>query len=234
MRRVIKLAVAIPLLLILGTVPAYAHVTVTGEGTVQGGSDATITFRVPTESDTLSTVGLLIALPTDMPIASVDVLAMPGWTEVEKTVNLATPIHTDDGNITDAVSEVQWTATGEGIKPGSFGEFTLIAGLLPKAASLTFKAIQTYSDNSKVSWIQMPSAGISADSLDHPAPVLTLGAAGGSSATAASSLTVSATPVSKSTSTALPTALAIVALVAGLVACSLSALLWRASSRRAS
>jgi uncharacterized protein len=230
--RVLKLSAIVIALFILGTVPAYAHVTVTGDGAVSAGKDATITFRVPTESDTLSTVGLVVALPTDTPIASVNVLAMPGWTETEKTVHLATPIHTDDGDITDAVSEVDWTATGEGIKPGSFGEFTLIAGLLPNKASLTFKAVQTYSDQSKVSWIQTPAPGVSADSLDHPAPVLTLGAAGASDPSASSTgPTVTASAVAAPASTTLPTTLSIVALVLALLAVVLAVLRWRRRPR---
>lgn len=43
---------------------------------------------------------------------------------------------------------LDWTvASGGGIRPGFFGEFTIIAGKpSDKTASLVFKAVQTYSD----------------------------------------------------------------------------------------
>ncbi len=59
------------------------------------------------------------------------------------------------------------------IAPGAFGEFVIIAGQLPDTDSLTFKAIQTYSDGSTVSWTDVAAPGSKAD-LDHPAPVLDL------------------------------------------------------------
>src|SRR5664280_945275 len=72
-------------------VPAYAHVTVSAPGATRGGSDQEITFRVPVEENA-NTVALRIALPTDTPIASVEVQAMPGWTHTQKTTKLAEPI----------------------------------------------------------------------------------------------------------------------------------------------
>src|ERR1700761_6031152 len=96
--------------LALGTVPAFAHVTVDAPGATQGGSDQIITFRVPTESDTASTTELKVALPTDTPIASVLVQPVPGWSFTETSTKLAHPIVTDDGDITEAVSEIDWKA----------------------------------------------------------------------------------------------------------------------------
>jgi uncharacterized protein len=166
--------------LIATAAPAFAHVTVSAPGATPGGSDQMITFRVPTESDTASTIGLKVQFPTDTPIASVLVQPQAGWVNKETTVKLTTPIKTDDGDITDAVSEVDWSlASGaKGIAPGEFGEFVVLAGQLPDTANLTFKAVQSYSDGSTVSWIQTAAPGSSADDLEHPAPVLTLGAAG--------------------------------------------------------
>ncbi len=105
--------------------PASAHVTVDAPGATRGGSDQMINIRVPTESDTASTVGLKLQLPTDTPIASVLVEPTPGWTFKETSVTLAKPIVTDDGNITSAVSEIDWTATAGGTAPEEFQDFTL-------------------------------------------------------------------------------------------------------------
>lgn len=196
--------------------PAWAHVTVSAPGAVRGGSDQEITFRVPVEK-TIPTVGLTVALPTNTPIASVDVLPVPGWTHAQKTVHLATPIHTDDGDITEAVAEVTWTAHDGGLRPGEFGAFTIIAGQLPDVAELRFAAIQRYQDGSVVNWNQTAAPG--AEEPENPAPVLTLAASGAATDAAGphpvATVTV-AGPRGRSGSSTPPTVLAIIAiLVAG-------------------
>jgi uncharacterized protein len=219
---------------------ASAHVTVSAPGATSGGSDQIITFRVPTESATASTVGLKVQLPTDTPIASVLVQPTPGWTNTQKSVTLKTPIKTDDGDITQAVSEIDWTASSpaEGIKPGEFDEFVIIAGQLPDAKSLTFKAIQLYSDKSQVAWTDVAAPG-STEEPDHPAPVLDLGAAAATpeaSTTPSSGPTATLEPIPGSNSDAtptsssntVPTVLAVIALVIAVVGAGLAAMAFRA------
>ena len=212
---------------------ASAHVTVDAPGATQGGYTV-LTFRVPTESDTLSTTGLAVQLPTDAPLASV--LAQPhaGWTYTATEGKLATPITTDDGQVTQAVTKVEWKAdSGSGIKPGQFDQFVLSIGPLPKVASMTFKVIQTYSDGSQVAWIELPAPGSTAEP-EHPAPVLKLAAAsasdenGGASTSAAAQspqpsagVTVSATPTASSGSSSSntgPLVVSVIALVVAVVA----------------
>ncbi|MCW2496469.1 MAG: nuclear export factor [Jatrophihabitans sp.] len=189
-----------------GAAAASAHVTVSAPGASSGGSDQVITFRVPTESATASTVGLQVKLPTDTPIASVLVAPHTGWTEKVTSVKLAKPIVTDDGNITEAVSTITWKADtpADGIKPGEFDQFVVIAGQLPTARSLTFPAIQTYSDGTTVSWIETQAPG-STDEPEHPAPVLSLTSSGtgspGGSSTAAPTVTASTSSSSSGTAT---------------------------------
>ena len=203
---------------------ASAHVTVTAPGATRGGGDQEITFRVPVEKS-VDTVGLRVQLPTATPLATVDVLPVPGWTHTQKSVTLAKPIVTDDGKFTEAVSEVDWTADpGQGLKPGEFGAFTIIAGQLPDTPTLTFKAIQLYSDGSQVDWTQVEAPGSTAD-LDNPAPVLTLATASdssdGSSATASPSAAAAAEQPSapaKSSSNTVPVVLGVIALLIALVA----------------
>jgi uncharacterized protein YcnI len=156
--------------------PASAHVTVIAPGAAPGASDQEITFRVPVEANS-ATVGLTVQLPLRTPIASVLIAPMSGWTHAQKTTKLAQPIKTDDGAITSAVSQVTWTAAkGGGLQPGEFGAFTIIAGQLPDASSLTFKALQTYSDGTVVKWIQVAAPGAK-DEPQFPAPTLELSAA---------------------------------------------------------
>ena len=167
----------------LSAAPALAHVSVSSADAEQGGYGG-ITFRVPTESGTAATTKLTVQLPTDQGIASVAVKPVPGWTHKETTTKLATPVRTDDGEVTEAVSTVEWTANtpADAIRPGEYGEFSISAGPLPKADSITFKAIQTYSDGTQVAWIEQSSGGAEPE---HPAPVLALlpaSGAGGSGA----------------------------------------------------
>ncbi|MDQ1743514.1 MAG: hypothetical protein QOE23_1853 [Pseudonocardiales bacterium] len=191
-------------LLAAGAATASAHVTVSAPEASAGGSDAVISFRVPDESESARTVGLKLRLPTDTPIASVLVQPKPGWSVVVSSSKLATPITTDDGQVTEAVSEIDWkvSAGGQGIAPGQFDEFSFIAGQLPDAKSLTFKAVQSYSDGSTTSWIEEPAPGSTAEP-EHPAPVLTLAAGStgsGSTGSTGSGSGASSEPASPSAS----------------------------------
>jgi len=73
------------------------------------------------------------------------------------------------------VSEVTWAAdsAASAIKPGEFGKFEIIVGQLPAdTGELTFKAVQTYSNQDVVRWIETQTPG--GPEPDHPAPVLQL------------------------------------------------------------
>ena len=76
--------------------------------------------------------------------------------------------------ITEAVAAITWTADpGVSIAPGSFDEFEFTAGKMPiDKTSMSFPAIQTYSDGEVVSWIEPKTEG--AAEPKHPAPVLEL------------------------------------------------------------
>lgn len=166
-------AALVGLLVLAG--PAAAHVTVSAPGAHPGGSDQEISFRVPVEEHS-ATTAVTIAFPMDHPIASVLVNPVPGWRNSEKSVKLAKPIHTDDGDITTAVSKVTWKARrGNGLRPGEAGIFTVLAGMLPDTHKLVFKAVQTYANGDVVRWIEQAAPGSSAQP-EHPAPVLRLAA----------------------------------------------------------
>ncbi len=185
-RRVAAASALVVGLILGGAIPAWAHVTLSPTSAEKGGSDVEIAFRVPNEEDAAITTKIDVAIPTDHPLASVLAQTVPGWTVNVQTTHLTKPIHTDDGDVNDAVSEVSWTAVtpADGIKPEEFGKFEIIAGQLPTDTNeLTFKAIQTYSNGDVVRWIETETPG--GPEADHPAPVLQL--------TAPSSPAVSAT-----------------------------------------
>jgi uncharacterized protein YcnI len=149
---------------------ASAHVTVNPNAATQGGY-AKISFRVPTERDNASTTQVEITLPADHPIASASTRAVPGWTANVEKSPLATPLKTDDGEITEAVSKITWT--GGKIAPQSFEEFDVSFGPLPADVDqLVFKALQTYDNGEVVRWIDTAAPG--QPSPEHPAPVVKL------------------------------------------------------------
>ena len=122
------------------------------------------------------------------------------------------PIETDDGQLTTAVSRIDWKASAAAaIEPGQFQQFAISAGPLPDVASVAFPTTQRYSDGTVVEWNQLASGSAEPE---HPAPVLTLAAkdAGGAS-------TAQAAPAASDTGTATAAlAVAIAAVVAALAA----------------
>ena len=177
------------LCLVLVAAPGWAHVSVSPGTATQGGYTA-LTFRVPNETDSTATTKVQVYLPEDHPLASVSVKPLAGWHAKVATTKLATPLRTDDGEVTEGVSSITWTPDSEqdAIQPGQYQEFDISVGPLPEVSSLTFKALQTYSDGTVVRWIDPPAAEGQPEP-EHPAPTLTLlpASAGSSSDPAASS-----------------------------------------------
>jgi uncharacterized protein YcnI len=149
---------------------ASAHVHI-DPGQAAPGSFTTVTFKVPTESATASTVTLAVDLPTDTPFTSVSYQPVPGWTTQVVTATLPTPITSGDATITEAPVSVVWTADpGTGIAPGQFQEFPLSLGPVPDTGSVLLPAHQGYSDGTTVDWAQpTPASGAEPE---HPAPTL--------------------------------------------------------------
>ncbi|HEX6501050.1 MAG TPA: YcnI family protein [Micromonosporaceae bacterium] len=198
---------------------ASAHVSVTPGQAAQGGY-ARLAFRVPDESATASTVKVEVYLPKDQPVASVSTMPVPGWTVTLTKEKLTTPVQTDDGQVTEAVSRITWTAAGDAaIKPGEFQEFPVSLGPLPKTDKLVFKVLQSYSDGTVTRWIDASAPG--GAEPEHPAPVLTLTPAAAASPSSATPATGSA---STSSGGGLALGLAVAGLVAGLAGLVLGAL----------
>jgi uncharacterized protein YcnI len=138
-----------------------------------GASDVAVTFRVPNEVDDAATTRLEVHLPADHPLLDVLLPVHPGWTGKATIGRLPKPLRYDDEVVTEAVTVVVWTANAaaDGVQPGQSADFVLTAGLLPETPSLTFKALQTYSDGHVVRWIDQPSGD---DDAGTPAPTVVL------------------------------------------------------------
>jgi len=150
---------------------ASAHVTVHPDSYAKGATDGVLTFRVPDEEDNAATTKVQVFLPTDHPVLGALVTPQDGWTAKVTTTELKTPVKTDDGSITEAVSEITWS--GGRIGPGQYQDFNVAFGQLPdNTGELTFKTLQTYSDGKVVRWIEETQEG--QDEPENPAPVLKL------------------------------------------------------------
>ena len=235
--RILLVTTAASAIAVLGfAAAAQAHVTVDPSEAPQGGY-AKLSFRVPDENDSASTTKIQVFLPTDEPVAEVLVEPVPGWTAQVATTKLANLITTDDGDqVTEAISQVTWTATSadSAIKPGQFEEFPISLGPLPKSGSMTFKTLQTYSDGNVVRWIDLSTPGQAEP--EHPAPMVKLTAAGGASATSTStstptitSQTASTPPTVSSSSNAVPLTISIIAAVIALAGLALAAMAYKRS-----
>ncbi|MEA2278138.1 MAG: hypothetical protein QOC78_3098 [Solirubrobacteraceae bacterium] len=142
---------------------AQAHVTLQPK-TAPAGAFTVLDVRVPNERDNASTTKVDVQFPDGF--AAVSYQPVPGWRVRVVTRKLDKPVQTDDGPVTRGVSEMIWTANARQgrIAPGQFMDFPISVQIPGKAGdTLTFKALQTYSNGEIVRWIGAPSA-------DQPAP----------------------------------------------------------------
>jgi len=163
-------------LVLLGALPASAHVEVSSDDAAPGGFGLLV-FQVPNESDSATTTKVEVQLPTDTPLASVSTTPTPGWTIGSRTSKLPKPVTVEGATVTEAVTQVTWTADkGGGIGPEQFEQFELSAGPFPEGVdSLSFPTTQTYSDGEVVHWNQPVKPGTpEAQEPENPAPLLVL------------------------------------------------------------
>lgn len=195
---------------------AFAHVTVHPDSYAKGATDGLLTFRVPNEENTADTTKVQVFVPTDHPVLGVLVTPQDGWTAKVTTTKLKTPVKTDDGTITDAVSQITWS--GGRIRSGEYQDFDVAFGQLPDDTDqLGFKTLQTYSDGKVVRWIEETHKG--AEEPESPAPVLklTAGTAGDESAPVTASPSEPKATAKASSSDSTARGLGIAGLVAGVL-----------------
>ena len=207
---------------------ASAHVSVSSTDAAAGGFGK-LTFRVPNESDTASTVKVRIQIPEEAAMAFLSVQPVPGWTVTLTRSDLAQPVESEGESVTSYVSVVEFRAAdGGGIGPGEFQEFALSGGPIPDADSVSFPTVQTYSDGTETAWIE-PTVG--GQEPEHPAPTLSLTASGDASATDPAETASGSEDSSASRLAVIAIVISIVALV---VAVAGDVLGWRASRRTVS
>jgi uncharacterized protein YcnI len=215
-KRFVVVLGAVTTFVVAVAVPASAHVAIDPASAPKGAEAVTLAFNVPNEKDNATTTKVEIVLPEGKPLTFVSAEPIPGWQVATQKTKLATPVTSEEGDVTEAVSRVTWS--GGTIGAGQFQQFVLRVGPLPDDAdSLEFKALQTYSDGEVVRWIEATPAG--GAEPDHPAPTLELTAAessanGGHTDTAVDPAAAAAVRATDDDSNGL----AIAALVVGVVA----------------
>ncbi len=141
---------------------ADAHVSATPD-TVAPGEPATISFRVPNERDDATTVRLQVVFPDRPAVGSAVPENLPGW-------KISVRPGGGDGMADKPVTSIVWE--GGAVPAGTFQEFPVRIGDLPAAGTLTFQALQTYSDGQVVRWADPAQPG--QPEPEHPAPVVTV------------------------------------------------------------
>ena len=206
---------------LIGTaISASAHVGVLPDSTVSG-HEAQITFRVPDESETATTIRLVVTLPQDRPFTDLSTQPMPGWTATVTEAPLPKPVNVGGATVTKAPRTVTWTALpGNKIAPGEYQNFNLATDALPASGEIVLPVAQYYSDGTVVRWTEPTVAGKAEP--EHPAPVFTVTAASEGEATAspaaieqASGTTAPAAGTTDGTARVLGGFALLVALVAG-------------------
>lgn len=155
---------------------AQAHVTVEP---AEGPSDgyATLEFSVPHGCEESPTTQLRVQIPENVPQVTPEV--HPGWSlEVKEGPKEEVELHGE--TVTEGVSEVIWTATGDPLPPHFLDRFAMSVKLpaADEGEVVNFPAIQKC-EQGETRWIQIPAEGESAEELDEPAPAVTLTAAEG-------------------------------------------------------
>ncbi len=162
-----KTLLATAALALAAPVAAQAHVTLQPNA-AKAGAYTRLDVRVPNERDDASTNKVEVQFPDGFASASYE--PVPGWDVKVTKKKLATPVQTDDGEITEGVDTITWTAKSDAdaIPPGAFEDFGLSVQIPGKAGDkLTFKALQTYTGGEVVRWI-------GAEDSDNPAPIVSV------------------------------------------------------------
>jgi uncharacterized protein len=185
---------------------ASAHVTLQPEEAPAGGFTR-LDVRVPTERDNASTTKVDVQFPPGFLFVSTE--PVPGWNSEITMRKLDKPVEQFGEQITEEIDRVTFTADGEGIGPGQFQDFGLSLGVPDKAGStLTFKAVQTYSNGEVVRWIGPPDA-------EEPAPQVKLTAAEGEGAAAEPAAQQPQAPAAEEDDDSGSDTLSIIALIVG-------------------
>lgn len=136
MKRFFKLVIPTILGLFLFSSAASAHVTVTPKTSTTGAWE-TYTVKVPVEKEVPTTK---ITLKAPMGVEIMSYQPVPGWN------------YTSEKDSSGKVKSITFEATGQGILPGQFQQFTFVGKNPDNATKAAWDAFQFYKDGSVVEW----------------------------------------------------------------------------------
>ncbi len=146
-----KLLFSLPVMFIAALLfinAASAHVTVDPKE-VPKDSYQKFTVKMPNEKDKPVTK-LEVKIPANVDVSS-----------VEPAANWSYKLTKDS---TDKITGITWMATGKGLLPEQFAEFSILGKVSKDASQLSWKALQTYDGGDVVKWV-------GAEGSEHPASV---------------------------------------------------------------
>jgi periplasmic copper chaperone A len=159
---------------LLAPAAAQAHISL-HPNTIPAGAFVTLDVRVPGEQEGAYAYKVDMLVPPGF--TEIATQNVPGWSVKKVMQKLAKPIQTDEGPISEEVSQIVWTgdrSTLGRLENGQFIQFPLSIAMPSNIAgqSLAFKTIQYYSNGKVIHWIGPPSA-------EYPAPTINVTAKGG-------------------------------------------------------
>jgi uncharacterized protein len=159
---------------LLAPAAAAAHISM-HPNTIPAGAFATLNVRVPGEQEGAHVTKVDMLLPPGF--TSLAYENVPGWGVKVINQKVSPPIQTDEGPVSEEVSQVVWTWSGPlgMVNNNQFVQFPLSVAIPANLAgqALEFKTLQSYSNGQVVHWID-PSL-----SAEHPDPRINVTAKGG-------------------------------------------------------
>lgn len=155
-KRLLVAALAVTGLSAVSAVPANAHASAQMYGeTAKTGSYGAVFVRVPHAAANVNTVKIEVQIPAG--VTAVKPQRVAGWNE-------RTTLDAEGKNVATVIWE------NGSLPDTSFQDFGIQVKFPATAGVVYFKTVQTLSDGSTTSWIEIPAAGVDAHSLAHPAP----------------------------------------------------------------
>jgi uncharacterized protein YcnI len=173
-RRGLILASALVAVLAIAS-PAGAHVSVSPADQAAG-EYTVLTFGVGHGCEEAGTTKVEIQIPE--PIVNVTPTVNLDWDVAVTEEPLATPIESEDGDITVRDAVVTYTKKGEAL-PHDLRDSFELSLQIPEGTegdTLNFPTVQTCTEGENA-WVEIPEAGEDAHSLESPAPFVTVAAA---------------------------------------------------------
>ncbi|HWW91589.1 MAG TPA: YcnI family protein [Solirubrobacteraceae bacterium] len=159
---------------LLAPAAAEAHISL-HPNTIPAGASATLQVRVPGEQEGAHVTRVDMLFPPGFTSAIYE--NVPGWSVKVLMQKVSPPIQTDEGPVSEEVSQVIWSWSGPlgMVNNNQFIQFPVSVAIPGGLAgqALQFKTVQNYSNGQIVHWID-PSL-----SAEHPAPRINVTTKGG-------------------------------------------------------